>query len=69
MGEDSGQRAMILSVIHDTGRTQDVVSCPCGKVSAIYRWSWAGHGKARCSGCRGWIDYRTLHVTPSEGGR
>lgn len=44
------------------GRTKDVVECACGCVNHFSRWSWAGHGKARCLGCGAWILYMNLEV-------
>lgn len=48
------------------GKKIDRVECTCGVVTEFYRWSWAGHGKARCSGCHAWINYGTLAVTVSS---
>lgn len=45
------------------GRTMDRVICgACGYANNFYRWSWAGHGKARCVGCKRWIMYVDLNV-------
>jgi hypothetical protein len=45
------------------GRTTDRVICgACGHGNTFYRWSWAGHGKARCAGCGRWIMYIDLNV-------
>jgi hypothetical protein len=55
-------KARITDVHHAIGKTQDVVRCPCGHYNYFYRWSWAGHGKARCLWCGRWITYKTLEV-------
>jgi hypothetical protein len=59
-------RAQHLGGRSAVGRTTDAVRCACGHVNHFYRWSWAGHGKARCAGCRGWINYTTLAVTEGK---
>ncbi len=46
------------------GRTRCKIRCSCGSLNEFYLWSWAGHGKGRCWGCRSWIDYRTLEIVP-----
>lgn len=51
-----------VSSISRFGKSQDVVRCVCGHLNRFYRWSWAGHGKARCKGCEAWILYANLAV-------
>ena len=46
------------------GRCRLVVLCCCGAESEFYEWSWAGNGKARCSGCKKWI--RRVGLSVSE---
>lgn len=48
------------------GKKIDRVECECGVVTEFYRWSWAGHGKARCCGCHAWIHYGSLAVQVSN---
>jgi len=64
--EPAGRTAVRHHAILVRSQTKDVVECACGFYNHFHRWSWAGHGKARCAQCRGWINYRTLHVTPSK---
>lgn len=51
-----------ITSISRFGKSQDVVRCSCGHQNRFYRWSWAGHGKARCKGCGAWILYANLAV-------
>ncbi len=44
------------------GRSKAHVRCCCGYWNAFYTWSWAGHGKAKCSKCGCWIRYVGLDV-------
>lgn len=55
-------RARVLGGRSAVGRTTDRVQCTCGHVNTFYRWSWAGHGKARCADCGRWIMYVGLQV-------
>lgn len=49
------------------GRTRDRVICgACSYSNLFYRWSWAGHGKAKCAGCGRWIKYVDLNVEDSK---
>lgn len=61
-------RARILGAHSAVGRTADAVACACGHVNRFYRWSWAGHGKARCAGCRAWVMYATLEIRTDDPG-
>ena len=56
-------KAVITGSTHQHGRVKDIVVCTCGGENRFYRWSWAGHGKAKCQHCKSWIDYRTCEVT------
>lgn len=59
-------KAKLLGTISEMGKSQAIVECDaCGWRNYFYIWSWAGHSKARCKGCRRWISHRTLEV--SEG--
>lgn len=54
--------AVIVDRRSAVGRARLVVLCCCGTESQFFEWSWAGHGKARCSGCRKWIYRAGLRV-------
>lgn len=58
--------AVIIGEISRVGRAQDRVLCTCGHENYFFRWSWAGHGRAKCKGCGSWIYYRTCEVVPVE---
>lgn len=41
------------------GRSEVKVECGrCGGSSYFTLWSWAGHGKARCTPCGAWVGYQ-----------
>ena len=61
------EKAKYVGHIFSMGRTRDEVLCPCGAETTFYRWSMAGHGKGRCSGCGRWIQYGTLILLTEDG--
>jgi hypothetical protein len=58
-------KARWIGTIKAMGRSRAVVLCICGYENRFYLWSWSGHGKAKCSGCKLWI-FRTLEVGKHE---
>lgn len=55
--------AQLAGTANTRGRTREVVLCVCGARTEVDRRAWKRYGMARCSGCGGSIDYRTLEVT------
>jgi len=58
--------AKLVETISEAGKTRDVIRCSCGHINCFYRWSWAGHGIAKCKKCAGRIQYGTLKVWPGN---
>ena len=58
-----GDKARFSGIVRSgSGKTRHEIICSCGHRNYFYVWSWAGHGKAKCSGCKRFIRYRDLDV-------
>lgn len=56
--EYTGETYERLATIRIGTQTVDGVRCPCGYISLLYRWSWAGHRVLRCRArCGRYLSY------------